>query len=214
MRLFLISLWLFTCSLVGFSQKLEVGTSSKYSNGAYHTTSVYMVDAPVSRLDAVLHEIYMGIQNQPTKNLKWLWKNLGHHDNVENDIAFSERGFSFDPATSKYVLKLGVAMKKGDNPMLFNVEGDMKEFYSGGRKNLLLTVTKRIKILDNARFSIVSVPQPGGKSAIQVKSDLDFGWFFSMFFSESRYRSIMEWRIQGLTMNIKKRAEGDTSSNY
>ncbi|MCQ2206601.1 MAG: hypothetical protein MJZ02_00075 [Paludibacteraceae bacterium] len=196
------------------AQKVTVGTSSTYTDGAFHTTSAYIVDAPVSELDKVLHEIYVGIQDKPTKNLKWLWKNLGHHSNVEDDVVLSERGFSFDPRTSSYLLKLGLAMHKGDKPMLFNVEGKLRESTTGGKKNVLLTVTKKIKILNSASFSLTSVPQAGGKSLILVKSDMAFGWFFNMFFTESRYRSIMEWRIQGLTMNVKKRVEGDTSPNY
>ncbi|MBQ4035315.1 MAG: hypothetical protein II623_07635, partial [Paludibacteraceae bacterium] len=61
---------------------------------------------------------------------------------------------------------------------------------------------------------LTAMPQPEGKSLILVKSDMSFGWFFNLFFTESRYRSVMEWRIQGLTMNIKKKAEGDTGPNY
>lgn len=214
LRLFFYTLVCLVCSFGAFAQKIELGTVSEYTNGAFHTTSAYVVNVPSDKLDAVLHEIYVGIQDKPTKNLKWLWKNLGHHDNVEDDVVLSEQGFTFDPETSDYLLKLGLAMKKGDKPMIFNVQGKMVERNVGKNKNLLLTVTKKIKILDRASFSLTSIPQAGGKSCILLKSELDFGWFFSMFFTESRYRSLMEWRIQGLAMNIKKRAEGDTGPNY
>lgn len=214
LRAYCLILAFFAVSFGGLAQKVALGTSSNYSNGSFHTTSAYVVDAPVSELNKVLHEIYVGIQDKPTKNLKWLWKNLGHHSNVEDDVVLSERGFEFNPATSEYLLKLALAMKKGDKPMLFNVEGNMYEFTSAGKKTVKLTVTKKIKILNSASFVLTAVPQPGGKSLILVNSDLAFGWFFNMFFTESRYRSIMEWRIQGLTMNIKKKVEGDESPNY
>ncbi len=200
----------FGCS----AQKLNLGTSSTYSDGAFHTTSAYIVDVPVSELNSILHEIYVGIQSEPTKNLKWLFKNLGHHSNVEDDLVMAEKGFFFDPETSKYLLKLAVAMKKGDDFMYFDVEGNLREAWINGKKNVKLTVTKKIKILNSACFSLTAMPQPEGKSLILVESDMSFGWFFNLFFTESRYRSVMEWRIQGLTMNIKKKAEGDTGPNY
>lgn len=196
------------------AQKLQLGTHSTYSNSAFHTTAAYLVDVPVSKLDDVLHQIYVGIQDKPTKNLKWLFKNLGHHNNVEDDIVMAEKGFFFDPETSKYLLKLAIAMKKGDKFMYFDVEGNLCEARINGKKNVKLTVTKKIKILNSACFSLTAMPQPGGKSLILLKSDMSFGWFFNLFFTESRYRSVMEWRIQGLAMNVKKRAEGDTGPNY
>lgn len=211
----LLCLLAFVACFAGASaQKVEQGTVSSYSQGAFHTTAVYLVNTPPERLEAILDEIFNGLQDKPTKNLRWLWKNLGHHDNVENDVVLSEKGSYFNPENNDYLLKLCLAMKKGDKPMVFDVEGKLTKGRNGRRKNVLLRVTKKIKILDKANFSLTSIPQPGGKACVELKTDLDFGWFFSMFFTESRYRSLMEWRLQGLAMNIKKRAEGDTSPNY
>lgn len=214
LRYWLMCLLIVVASCSVSAQKLELGTRSVYKDGAFHTRVAYVVDAPITKLNSVVHEVYVGFQGKPTTDLKWLWKNLGHHDNVENDLVMSEKGFYLNPETNDYLLKMGLAMKKEDKPTIYNIQGKLSETASGQTRHFLLTVTKKIKILNHAAISLKSYPLKGGKSAVLLESEMAFGWFFSMFFSENRYRSIMEWRIQGLAMNVKKRAEGDTSPNY
>ena len=196
------------------TQGLREGTKSAYKDGVFFTEVVYEMDASANVASAVVDEIYEGMQTAPTSKLGWAWKNLGRHQNVENDIMMWEKGVSLNPSTSAYSLCLAIQMAGQDEPMLFDVEGTLKRRNGKGRnRRVELDVTKKIKILNSASFVVESFPYEKGRSLIVVKTRIRFGWFFRMFFSEQRYRQIMEWRIQGFALNIKNHTESKAKAS-
>ena len=40
-----------------------------------------------------------------------------------------------------------------------------------------------------------------------LESHAQFGWFFNIFITQSRYKSIMEWRLKQYVHNLKNEAE-------
>ncbi|MBQ0030627.1 MAG: hypothetical protein MJZ24_01685 [Paludibacteraceae bacterium] len=205
-RLTFVVLLLFL-HLTGKAQNYNVGTTTTYEDGAFHTTAFYVTDTSYAALCAVVDEIYAGLQKKPTKDLAWMFENLGNHHNVENDLFISQKGVYFNPATNHYLLKLAIGMKKEDTPTVYDIEGTLTKGKTRF-KEITLNITKKIKILNGAKVSVTAIPLKGGKTGVLVKSRIEFGWFFSMFFTQKRYRSIMEWRLQGVALHIKERAEG------
>lgn len=213
-RFFTAFVALFCCCLLSFGQTVAEGVTTRFVDGRYITTASYVVNASYKRASSVLDEVFLGAQRNPTKRLSWLWKNLGQHDNVKGDVCISEHGMHYDPISTRYFMKLGVSTKRDAEPTIYDVAGRLFCQSSDAYKAVFLTITKKFKVMNDAAFSFKVTPLPKGKSLITVDSGICFSRLVTMLLPESRYRSLVEWRIQGLAMNIKKRAEWDTSPNY
>ena len=207
MRRFLFILILMTCMPISI-QALRLGTSSEYRNGSFYTSVVCLVDAPYAKVSATLDEVDAGMKESPTKSIPWAWRNLGQRRNPDgNDLRLSENGVSYDEKTSAYKLNMLVGVQGDEDPMSFVVEGFLHDYHTRYGNTLHLQITKKIKILSNADFRVAASPYGANRTLLQLNTQICFGWFFSMFFTQKRYKSVMEWRLQGFVANLKQHAE-------
>ena len=69
----------------------------------------------------------------------------------------------------------------------------------------LLSSNGFIKNMNNS-FSVIPVANKKGNWFILV-TNVRFGWFFNIFITEKRFKSIMEWRLKQFIHNLKNEAE-------
>ena len=211
MKLLISILLAFTTSFVAYAT--DVNAKTVFTDGHFVTDVDYYVETPFDSLSMVLDELYEGMQNRPTQDLKWAWKGLGRNKSVDGDLNLRENGVKFNPSTNEYILNLLVGMTSDENPSQFQVEGKLLDSKRPSMHLVQLAITKKIKILNDANFVVTATPYGRNRSKLHVKGSIKFGWFFNMFFTTSRYASILEWRIDGFTKNVKERAEEKMVSN-
>jgi hypothetical protein len=201
----------FSQSAISHNGKNEV--YSEYKDGRYfHTHCVYLVNAPFNYAAEILDEVFEGMKTAPTANLNWAFSGLGDVG-AKEDMLLSEKGVSYNPTNAEYLLNLQIIVKDGQN-MEVEVAGNLKKrSLQTGEKTLTLEVTKKIKVLQDGMISIAVVPYTNNSSIVILHSKLKFGWFFNLFFSQKRYRDIMEWRFAGFLKNIKEKIELTAKEN-
>ena len=205
---------LFICvSTILFAQEKKIfeKTHSEYIEGRFfHTYSTYFVNAPISETDKIFTEILEGFKTSPVKDLSWAFEGLGDVG-AKEDVLMYERSVTFDKNTSKYVLDLLVVMNN-DKEMVVEVEGELKNaIHATGKREITLKVTKKVKILNEGIICITAIPHINNTTVIILHSKLRFGWIFDMFFTQNRYKNILEWRFDGFLKNVKNRVETQNS---
>lgn len=183
-------------------------TKSEYKDGRYfHTYSTCMVNAPAEEVDAVLDEIYNGLKNEPTKNLRWAFYGLGKSKSKEDNVQLYEKNVFYNPASGIYVVNLMMIMDDSDE-FEFSLEGELKnEKVSSGKHNLILGITKKVKVLNDGNIHIASEPKGEDKTELSIHSMLKFGFIIDLFFTQSKYKEVIEWRLAKFILNLKYRAE-------
>lgn len=208
MRYIYTILVVLTLSFCILAQSNKNETKSEYKEGRYfHTYSTCVVDAPVEEVEAVLDEIYDGLKREPTKNLRWAFLGLGKPKSEADNVRLYEKSVIYNPSTDVYAANLMMILDNS-NVIEFNIEGSLKNVkHPSGKKDLTLTVTKKVKVLNDGYLSIASIPQNNGNAVLILHSKLKFGFIVDLFFTQSRYKEVIEWRLAGFLANIKKRAE-------
>ena len=44
-------------------------------------------------------------------------------------------------------------------------------------------------------------------SVVCLHSDMSFSWLFNIFFTEKRYKNVLEWRLEQFLINVKNSSE-------
>jgi hypothetical protein len=215
---YISSLILVNLAFVTFSQtavqhngKNEI--YSEYKDGRYfHTHCVYVVNAPFEYAATILDEIFEGMKTAPTSKLEWAFSGLGDVG-AKEDMLLYEKGVSYNPLNYEYLLKLHVIVKN-DKDMEIDLIGNLRnESFKTEEKIVSLALTKKIKVLHDGIITMSAIPYTDNSSIIILHSQLKFGWFFNLFFTQKRYKSIMEWRLAGFLNNVKKRIETTARDN-
>jgi hypothetical protein len=58
-------------------------------------------------------------------------------------------------------------------------------------------------LLKNALGTITFIPTNNNEYQLITNVKIKFGWFFNIFITKKRYKSIVEWRIKKFTENVK-----------
>lgn len=205
--IYTILFFLVSCNVL-FSQTNKDDTRSEYKEGRYfHTYSTCVVSAPAEEVELVLDEIYNGLKIEPTKNLRWAFFGLGKSKSKEDNVQLYEKSVIYNPATDIYIVNLMMIMDDSDE-IEFNIEGELKNTkHPSGKKDLTLNVTKKVKVLNDGHLCITSTPQNDGKTLLSLHSKLKFGFIIDLFFTQNKYREVIEWRLSKFLINLKNRAE-------
>lgn len=199
---------LLVLSLHSEGTSIVLGTHTDYKDSHFITDVNYIVDAPYSTLSDVLDELFVGMQKHPTQDAKWAWAGLGRKKSVDEDLNLHENGVKYNAKTNDYVLTLLIGQPDKD-PMSIDIEGFLLRNSRPQTKFLQLGITKKVKILTDANFVVSAMPYGKDRSILSVHTSICFGWFFNIFFTRSRYTSILEWRINGFARNVENRAENN-----
>ncbi|MCB9017860.1 MAG: hypothetical protein H6544_04590 [Prevotellaceae bacterium] len=214
MRHFFLLILAISIPILLFAQnpKSKNTTRSEYKDGRYfHTYSTCVVNAPFKKTEAVINEVFNGLKSTPTQSLRWAFDGLGKAKTQDDNVQLYEKSVSYDPKTSAYIVTLLMIMDDNDE-MELRIEGELKNVcYNTGRRELCLNVTKKVKVLNDGIISISAIPREDNTTVLILHSKLKFGFLIDMFFTQTRYKDIIEWRLAEFLNNMKLRAEKENS---
>lgn len=181
--------------------------STKYINGEYLTYCQVWVNSPKD----VMSEVVKDLEHQTKYDLEALfcWAFVGLNLRLEKD-EFIE----FNLKSTKYNSKTGLIRSTADVivPYLItfpNVHIDSKLEYvplKDGRVKVNIIVLYSDAFLKKTIGVFYLIPKTNG-CWISLETRVKFGWFFDIFITQSKFKSIMEWRFIRLMHNIKDEAE-------
>jgi hypothetical protein len=145
--------------------------------------------------------------NSPGHLFDWALKDLGLQ-NKNNDLIIVFKSSSND-------LKTGITHGVFDivvpGVTTFNdIKVDAivsKTKYSSGVIKVTANIVYSSLLLKDAVGTLQLVPQKNNYLLLITDVRINFGWFFNLFITQKRYKSIVEWRIKKFTENIIDESE-------
>lgn len=179
-----------------------------YRNGEFSTQCQIKVRASDAIASEVANDLIKDLHNKPGNLFNWALKDLGLQDKKKNELIFVLKS-SITDANS------GITHGKFDiiipNIKTFsNVRVDAivsKTKYRNGKIQVTANIIYSSLLLNNALGVITIIPQKNNELLFVTNVNMKFGWFFNIFITKKRYKSIVEWRIKKFTENIKSECE-------
>lgn len=205
-KIYIIFLFFLCKSVFVFSIPTD-SISTKYINGEYLTYCQVWVNSPKD----VMSEVVKDLEHQTKYDLEALfcWAFEGLNLRLEKDELIE-----FNLKSTKYNSKTGLIRSTADVivPYLItfpNVHIDSKLEYvplKDGRVKVNIIVLYSDAFLKKTIGVFYLIPKTNG-CWISLETRVKFGWFFDIFITQSKFKSIMEWRFIRLMHNIKDEAE-------
>lgn len=182
--------------------------------------SQYQTKAKISNkvTDEVAEYLVNDFHKTPDNLFNWALKDLGLQ-NKNDELLFILK-------TSDTDYKTGVTHGKFDIVVQYittfkDVKVDAivaKTKYKNSVIKVSANIIYSTALLKKATGIIRFIPVNDNEQIIVTDVNLKFGWFFNIFITKKRYKSIVEWRIKKFTENIKneclKRQNGEIDKKY
>ena len=144
----------------------------------------------------------------PNSLFSWALKGLGLEGQKSNELKINLKSATFD---SKSGITHGLVDVMVPNITTFNnvaVDARITKsiLVNGGRKVQAEVLYSRF-LLEKASGAFIIVPLADDEQLIISNLSIKFGWFFNIFITEQRYKSIVEWRVRKFTENLKMEME-------
>ncbi|MFT3753800.1 MAG: hypothetical protein QM800_13305 [Paludibacter sp.] len=196
-----IIILLFVCiSSVGASGADTI--TSVYKEGKFETRFQSLTKASDEIAQNVADYLVADFHNSPGHLFTWALKGLGlQNKNNELIIVFK---------SSEHDTKTGITHGVFDIVVpgittFSNIKVDAivsKTKYTSGVIKVTANIIYSSLLLKNAIGTLLLVPQKNNELSLITNVSINFGWFFNLFITQKRYKSIVEWRIKKFNENI------------
>lgn len=122
----------------------------------------------------------------------------------------------FDFKTTKFDKKTNILRGIGDVivpgittfPNIYVDSKVTQRKYNTGRRDVRLDLVTANPFIKKMVGTYTFIPKGRNKTGSYVlETHIQFGWFFDIFITQSRYKKIMEWRLRKLVRNMKEESE-------
>jgi hypothetical protein len=179
-----------------------------YRDGEFFTQYQTKVRASDAIASEVANDLIKDLHNKPGNLFNWALKDLGLQDKKKNELIFVLKSAITDANTGITHGKFDIIIP---NIKTFsNVRVDAivsKTKYRNGKIKVTADIIYSSLLLNNALGVITMIPQKNNELLLVTNVSMKFGWFFNIFITKKRYKSIVEWRIKKLTENLKSECE-------
>lgn len=181
--------------------------STFYKNGVFTTYSQVWVNASDSICDAVTRDYDYQMRYNAEALFSWALKGMNLRKEKNEMMMFYFKSTSFNKEKS-ILRSVGDVIVPGVITVP-DVFVDCKLFSkptTAGKNSVYLNLLKSNGFIDemNNTFSIVSTRK--GNWFI-LETHVKFSWFFNIFITQKRYKSIIEWRLNKFMHNLRDEAE-------
>ena len=181
---------------------------TEYKNGEF--VSQYKTQFKVSNkvIGDVTDYFMTDFHRSPSNLFNWALKGLGLEDKKNAELIFVVKPSSYDEKTGITHGHFDILVPHFTTFKNVKVDAIVsKKTYKTGETKLSADIIYSSLLLKNGVGSITIIPQKDNEQLIIADVRLKFGWFFNIFITQKRYKSIIEWRIKKFTENVKAECE-------
>jgi hypothetical protein len=179
-----------------------------FLDGHFRTQYRTKVNASDNIASEMANDLLKDFHNSPENLFNWALKDLGLQEKKRNDIIFILK-------TSKTDTKTGITHGEFDIIVPYfttfrNVKVDAivsKTKYNNGEMKVTANIIYSSLLLKYALGTVTIIQQKNNELLFITNVSIKFGWFFNIFITRKRYKSIVEWRIKKFTENLKRECE-------
>ncbi len=178
-----------------------------YKDGEFLSHYQLKVKATEVTANEVSISLLKDFHETPGNLFNWALKDLGLQEKKKNEVIFILKSSVTD--------KAGITHGKFDIIVPYfktfnNVKVDAivsKTQFTGGQMKVTADIIYSSLLLKYAIGVLTIIPQKNNELLLITNVKIKFGWFFNIFITRKRYKSIVEWRIIKFTENIRNECE-------
>ena len=176
--------------------------STIYRDGEFITQYQLRVKATNKTASDAADYLVSDFHNSPSNLFKWALKDLGLQKNNELIIVFKSSTNDEKSNITHGIFDIVVP----DIITFSKIKVDASVYktrYTSGDQKVTANIIYSDLLLKNAFGTLTIIPQTGNEQLLVTNVKIKFGWFFNLFITKKRYKSIVEWRIKKFTENIR-----------
>jgi len=194
--------------LMPLTANTEDSIKTVFQDGHFRTQYKTKVKASEMIASDMASDLLKDFHSSPDNLFNWALKDLGLQDKKKNDVIFILK-------TSTTDAKTGITHGEFDIIVPYittfkNVKVDAivsKTKYLNGEMKVTANIIYSSLLLKYALGTVTIVQQKNNELLFITNVSIKFGWFFNIFITKKRYKSIVEWRIKKFTENLKSECE-------
>jgi len=182
--------------------------STVYKDGEFKSQYHTRVKASDFIASEVANDLLKDFHNTPDNLFNWALKDLGLQDRKKNEIIFILKSSTTDSKTGITHGEFDIIV-----PLITtfnNVKVDAivsRTKYVNGEMKVTANIIYSSLLLKHALGTVSIIQQKNNQLLFITNVSIKFGWFFNIFITRRRYKSIVEWRIKKFTENLKSECE-------
>ncbi len=204
--IFLVMLGIFVSNQARASVTDSISTH--YVNGEFITYYKVQVKASDSICLAVSRYFVHGMCFQLDKLFGWALKGMNLRKEHKELMMFYFKSTSYN--TQNHILRgVGDVIVPGiiTIPDIY-VDSRLSVLQSAhGIRAVNLNLVNASGFIKKMDTGFRVIPDINQRTWLVLESHIQFGWFFDLFITQNRFKSIMEWRLKRFVNNIKNEAE-------
>ena len=179
-----------------------------YEDGQFKTQYRTKVKASELIASEVANDLLKDFHYHPTNLFNWALKDLGLQETKKNDVIFILKSSITDEKTgiTHGIFDIIVPHFTSFNNVKVNAIVSRSN-YTNGKMKVTSNIIYSSFLLKNALGIVTIITQNKNELFFITDVSIKFGWFFNIFITRKRYKSIVEWRIKKFTENLKNECE-------
>ena len=178
--------------------------STVYTDGEFvsHYQTKTKLNAKITQ--EVSDYLVSDFHKTPDNLFNWALKDLGLQEKKKNDLLFILKSSVTDSKTGithgefDIIIQLITTFKDVKVDAIVS-----KKVFSNAETKVTADIIYSSLLLKYAIGTLTFIPQNDGEFLLVTHVKIKFGWFFNIFITRHRYKSIVEWRIKKFTENIR-----------
>ena len=182
--------------------------STVYKNGEFVTYCQIKVDSSDSINHTVLRDFDYQMRYDLDALFGWALKGLNLRKEKNELMVFYFKSTKYNKETN-IIRGIGDVIVPGiitfPNIIVDSRLTNIK--YTNGKKAINIDLLYSDGFLKNMFGTFTVFPNRNNSAWFVLETHIRFGWFFNIFITQKRFKSIMEWRLKRLVRNMKNEAE-------
>lgn len=182
--------------------------STIYQNGEFVTHCQVYVSASDSISNAVLNDFDYQMRYKLDALFGWALKGMNLRKEKDELMIFYFKSTSYNKETN--VIKcVGDIIVPGyiTSPDI-NIESRISsQKFSNGKSSFYIDLLNSNRFIKKMSSNFSVIPKKDKGVWFTLDTQVRFNWFFNIFITQKRFKSIMEWRLKRFVHNIKDEAE-------
>lgn len=183
-------------------------TWTVYKDGEFTTQCQLRFKASNHVVADVSDYLVGDFHDAPGHLFTWALRDLGLQDKKNNELIIIFKSSNNDEKTG---ITHGVFDIEVPNITTFkDIKVDakvLKTKFNNGITKVTADIAYSTLLLDKAYCVLNIIPQKNNEQLFVTNVKIKFGWFFNIFITKKRYKSIVEWRVKKFTENMKTECE-------
>lgn len=179
-----------------------------YKDGEFVSRYQQLIRTTPDIAASVVNDLVNEFHNSPENLFNWAFKGLGLQEKTDNELIFVIKPSVFDKKTGITHGNFDIIVPhiKTFKDVKVDAIVSKKQLRNGETKATAEIIYSSL-LLKHAQGSATMIPQKNNEQLLITDVSIKFGWFFNIFITKKRYKSIVEWRIKKFSENLKAECE-------